>query len=237
MNPARFRIAFRSLLTGLLLLAATEPAWANYYELLRRVPESANTLIMIDVERMLMSPIAMKEKWLDKANSAEGQVLHFPANSKRYMLASKLDFVANFDNLWDFALIETSEPVSLPFLAKSEGGYLDTLDGQQIAYSPRNAFFVSFKPTILGVSFPANRQELGRWVRSLQRHEKPQVSDYLQKAVTLAHGKDHIVVAMDLGDLLTSRLVRDRLQARHEPCGQTGRSRHAHQGASRPSRA
>ena len=73
MNPPRFRLAFRSILTGLLLLAATGPAWANYYELLRRVPESANTLIMIDVERMLMSPIAMKEKWLDKANSAEGR--------------------------------------------------------------------------------------------------------------------------------------------------------------------
>ena len=96
MNHARFRLAFRSLLSGLLLLVGTGPAWANYYELLRRVPESANTLIMIDVERMLMSPIAMKEKWRDKANSAEGQVLHFPINAKRYMLASKLDFVAQF---------------------------------------------------------------------------------------------------------------------------------------------
>ena len=36
---------------------------------------------MIDVERMLMSPIAMKEKWRDKANSAEGQMLHFPINA------------------------------------------------------------------------------------------------------------------------------------------------------------
>jgi hypothetical protein len=211
MNPARFRLAFPWILSGLMLLVATGPAWANYYELLRRVPESANTLIMIDVERMLMSPIAMREKWRDKANSAAGQMLHFPANAERYMLASKLDFVANFANLWDIALIETNEAVSLPYLAKSEGGYLDTLDGQQIAYSPRNAFFVSFKPTILGVSFPANRQEVGRWVRSVERHEKPQISDYLQNAVTLAHGKSHIVVAMDLGDLLTSRLVRDRL--------------------------
>ena len=51
---------------------------------------------MIDVERMLMSPIAMKEKWRDKANSAEGQMLHFPINAERYMLASKLDFVGEF---------------------------------------------------------------------------------------------------------------------------------------------
>jgi hypothetical protein len=127
------------------------------------------------------------------------------------MLASKLDFLSNFDDLWDVALIETSEGLSLPYLAKAEGGYLDTLEGQQVAFSPRDAFFVSFKPTILGVSFPANRQDLGRWLRSLHHTEKPQVSEYLQNAVTLAHGKDHMVIAMDLGDLLTTRIVRERL--------------------------
>ena len=85
--------------------------------------------------------------------------LHFPINAVRYMLASKLDFVANFENLWDVALIETTGDVSLPYLAKMEGGYLETVEGQQVAYSPRNAFFVSFKPTILGrlISRPTGR--------------------------------------------------------------------------------
>jgi len=211
MKHARFRLALTGFLSGLVLLMGTGPVGANYYELLRRVPESANTLIMIDVERMLMSPIAMKEKWRDKANSTQGQMLHFPINAQRYMLASKLDFIGDFDDLWDIALIETIEPVSLPFLAKSEGGYIDNLEGQEVAFSPRNAYFVSFKPTILGVSFPANRQDLGRHLRSLKGHEKPQVSAYLQNAVTLAHGKDHMVVAMDLADLLTPRVVRERL--------------------------
>ena len=191
---------------------ANGPARANYYDLLRRVPESANTIIMIDVERMLMSPIAMKEKWREKANAAEGRVLHFPPNAVRYMLASKLDFVHDLDNLWDVALVETPEPMSLPYLAKAEGGYIDTLEGQEIAFSPRDAFFVSLKPNILGVSFPANRQDLGRWLRSLKHFDKPQISEYLQKAVTLAHGKDHMVVAMDVSDLFTPRIVRERLR-------------------------
>jgi hypothetical protein len=196
---------------GLVLLTANGPASANYYELLRRVPESANTIILIDVERMLMSPIAMKEKWRDKGNS-DGVALHFPINAVRYMLASKLDFISNFEDQGDIALIETAEGVSLPYLAKAEGGYLDTIDGQHVAFSPRNAFFVSFKPNILGVSFPANRQELARWLRSAKRLDPPQVSEYLQQAVKLAHGKDHMVVAMDLADLFTPRMVRDRLR-------------------------
>ena len=142
-------------------LMATEPATANFYELLRRVPDSANAIILIDVERMLMSPIAMKEKWRDKANTSERDALHFPINSVRYMLASKLNAVANFENLWDVALIESIDTISLPYLSKMEGGYLDTVEGQQVAYSPRTAFFVSLTPKIVGVSFPANRQDLG----------------------------------------------------------------------------
>ena len=98
MRHSWLRLARPWLLSGLMLLASATSATvrANYYDLLRRVPESANTLIMIDVERMLMSPIAMKEKWRDKANSAEGRMLHFPINAERYMLASKLDFVGEF---------------------------------------------------------------------------------------------------------------------------------------------
>jgi hypothetical protein len=210
MQKSQSRVARPCMLLSLIVLLATGPASANYYELLRRAPESANTIILIDVERMLMSPIAMKEKWREKGN-AEGAALHFPINAVRYMLASKLDFTSNFEHLGDIALIETAEGISLPYLAKTEGGYLDTVDGQQVAFSPRNAFFVSFKPTILGVFFPANRQELSRWLRSVRRLEQPQVSAYLQQAVTLAHGKDHMVIAMDLTDLFTPRMVRDRL--------------------------
>jgi hypothetical protein len=170
------RLALPYLILGLLPPLATSPASANYYELLRRVPESANTIILIDVERMLMSPIAMKKKWREKGNS-EGVALHFPINAVRYMLASKLDFVGNFEDQGDIALIETPEGVSLPYLAKTEGGYLDTIEGHEVAFSPRNAFFVPFKPNLLGVSFPANRQELGRWPRSLRRLDQPQVSE------------------------------------------------------------
>src|SRR5262245_40737126 len=212
MHHVFLRIARRGLLPVLVLLVATGSATANYYELLRRVPDSTNTLVLIDVERMLMSPIAMREKWRDKANSPEAGTIHFPVNSERYLLASKLNFVSDFEDAGDVALIETTSDVSLPYLSKTEGGYLDTVEGQQVAFSSRNAFFVSFTPTILGVTFPANRQDLARWLRTLQRHKEPQVSEYLRNAVTLAHGKDHMVVAFDLADLFTSRMIRERLQ-------------------------
>ena len=111
-----------------------------------------------------------------------------------------LDFITNFEEQGDIALIETPE-----------GGYLDTIDGQEVAFSPRNAFFVSFKHKILGVSFPANRQDLGRWLRSLRGLGQPRVPDYLQLAVNLVQGRNQMVVAMDLADLFTPRMTLDRL--------------------------
>jgi hypothetical protein len=152
MQHTRLRIAYRWFPTVVLFLMATGSATANFYELLRRVPDSANAIILIDVERMLMSPIAMREKWREKANTSDQETLHFPINSVRYMLASKLNVVEDFEDLWDVALIESIDPVSLPYLSKVEGGYLDTIEGQEVAYSRRNAFFVSFTPKIVGVS-------------------------------------------------------------------------------------
>jgi hypothetical protein len=220
MLPSRSRIFACWIIPSLCLPLAAGRASANYYELLRRVPASANTIILIDVERLLMSPVAMKEKWRDRGNS-EGVELHFPVNAVRYMLASKLDFIADFEDRENVALVETPQGVSLPYLARTEGGYLDKFEDQEVVFSPRNAFFVSFKPNILGASFPANRQELGRWLKSLRRLDEPQVSEYLQHAVKLAHGKDHMVIAMDLAELFTERMVRDRLRRSESLAGKT----------------
>jgi len=71
----------------------------------------------------------------------------------------------------------------------------------------------------VGVYFPANRQDLGRYLRSLKRYEKPQVSEYLENAVAQAHGRDQVVVALDLGDLFTSRQVRELLHGAESLAG------------------
>ena len=90
MHQSAMRIVGLSFLLGLFLAASQ--ASANYYELLRRVPESANTIILIDVERMLMSPIAMKEKWRDKGDSegwrSTSQSMPFATCSRRSLTSS-----------------------------------------------------------------------------------------------------------------------------------------------------
>ena len=150
---------------------------------------------------------------------AERDTLHFPINSVRYMLASKINAAANFENLWDVGLIESIDTVSLAYVSKMEGGYLDSVEGQEVAYSPRNAFFALVNAQDRGRVLPCQPPGPLCVAALLKRYEKPQVSEYLQNAVKLAHGKDQVVVALDLGDLFTSRQVRDWLHGAESLAG------------------
>ena len=175
-----------------------------------------------------MSPIAMKEKWREKANTAEGRVLHFPINSVRYMLASKLDFVANFENLWDFALIETPEPVSLPYLAKSEGGYIDSWRASRSRTRPATPSSSRSSPR----SWVSPSRPTGRtWDAGCDRSKpsRSRRSRSISRKRSRWPWRDHMVVAIDLGTCSRAARCATCCSA-PEPRGQAGRSRRAHQG-------
>jgi hypothetical protein len=132
----------------LILLAATGAAKANYYELLRRVPESANTLILIDVERLLMSPIAMKEKWRDRLNSPDAGTIHAPVNSVRYMLASQRDNPRSLasrsrltGNTWDAGYAHSSATKSLRYRSIS----FEVLENQGMLKSNQMQVYSTFE--------------------------------------------------------------------------------------------
>jgi hypothetical protein len=101
----------------------------------------------------------------------------------------------------------------MPLIARAEGGYVDTVEGMQTAFSPRDACFVSLAPRILGAMFPANRQDLARWLRQVKEREQPAISPYLKEVVDRAQGAAApFTMAMDLDNLLTLPQVRARLR-------------------------
>ncbi|HWE35215.1 MAG TPA: hypothetical protein VG406_01485 [Isosphaeraceae bacterium] len=60
--------------------------------------------------------------------------------------------------------------------------------------------------------FPANRQELGRWVRSVKQRTEPQVTPYLKDAILGGRGTAQFALALDLQDLLATPQVRAALR-------------------------
>lgn len=199
---------------GIAVLGAAGPAAAqSYYELLRRVPDSANALVLVNVEDLLRSPISLKEGWQQRQESKYLAGVSVPPDTKQMLQASKVDWTEGARSVWDVCLVDVDHQISIPTVARSEGGYVDKVEGFDAAWSPRNAFFVALAPQIGGLMLPANRQDLAHWLSGIKARKDPTVSKYLQEAVKEAHGKAQFVVACDMGNLLARPQVRGRLRA------------------------
>jgi hypothetical protein len=213
MNRFAVRLSRGGFLSLVATLLVTMTASANDYDLLLRAPESANALILANVEELLRSPLALREKWRDQQGSTERPVVTMAPDIKHLLLLAKVNFAGRFANEWDVALAETTHDVSMALVARAEGGYVDTVEGMQTAYSPRDAFFVSLTPRILGAMFPANRQDLAHWLRGVKERNQPSISPYLKEAVDRSQGgAAPFTMAMDLDNLLTLPQVRARLR-------------------------
>lgn len=203
------------LLTGALVATMAAPTAAVAFEnLLTRVPSGANMLVLIDVETTLASPVAQKKGWgkqleLDYVD----RPIFLPPEATKLVLASSLRPSANFSRLWELAAMELSEPMSIRSIARSEGGYVDNVNGVPAAWTPSDAYFVSLGDRELGVLFPAERQFVSRWVNLTQTNKDVLISDYLKSAVKLASKKIPILFALDLKDVVRPHELDERLQA------------------------
>lgn len=203
------RCGAAAVLAALLVPAACVAA--DFPDLLRRVPEQANALLLMDVQRLHNCPLGQKEGWAKhhERDYVSG-VASLPPTAAKVVVAAHLDPGA-LEHTWKIGLMESTKDVTLEQLARGEAGTRDTVAGEPVLLSPRNAYFLSFGPRTKGMMHPANRQELARWVRSAKKGGGPAVSEYLREAargVTAAP----IVMALDMADVVDPQGVRNRLK-------------------------
>jgi hypothetical protein len=190
-------------------LCTPGPVFAQFERLLDRVPNDANTLVIIDVERLHSTPLAMKEKWKEKLadDFTQGRVF-VPPQAKQMVLAGRMD-VESMDYTWQLALMEVSRPVSVESIAKKEKGYVDKVAGQSVAWTPRGAYVAKLGTSSAGVLFPANRQYLSSWLKG----KSGQLSPYLRQVVQRRSGSGaQVTMAMDLEDAISPQLLQSRFK-------------------------
>lgn len=176
---------------------------ASFDELLPKVPPSANTLVLIDVERTLDSPLAQAGGWGKKLELAYvSRPVFLPPEATKLVMASSLDSSNNFQREWELAVMELDEPMSMRSIARSEGGYVDTVNDASVAWTPSNAYFVSLADRQLGVMFPADRQFVSRWIGYATKNTRIMLSDYLRQATRLANEQIQVLMAIDLTDVV-----------------------------------
>jgi hypothetical protein len=197
-----------------LLLRTTPADAATFKNLSQRVPAHANTIIMVDVEKILASPIAQKEGWGEnhKLQHAAGLTIVPPA-CDRFLLAANVD-LEHLQPQWESAVAEVHYEPSVPKIAVRHGGSVDKIEGHDAALLPHDSYVVKFGPKLIGALSPANRQSASRWLRAIYSQGEKSQSEYLTEAMGYADKVGTpVIMAIDFENALPTHLVRERLKS------------------------
>jgi len=112
---------------------------------------------------------------------------------------------------WEAGYATLEQPIKATVLADRIGGYVDRVAGEDVVYSPSQAYLVPGKQNRLGILRPADRALLAGWLKPhltvnysefLKRHAKePESYLSLMLAVELSHVFSPVALAERLGEL------------------------------------
>ena len=89
--------------------------------LARRIPADANALVLIDVEKTVAAPLARKQGWAAKLESAYVErPIFLPPEAKKLVLGASLDTNNEFVGAWELAVMEMAEPISVRSIAATK---------------------------------------------------------------------------------------------------------------------
>ena len=201
------------IVAALLFCTNTSRAYAEgFADLARRIPADANALVLIDVEKTVGAPLAVKQGWAAKLESAYVErPIFLPPEAKKLAMGAALNPENGFVGAWELALMEMAEPVSVRSIARSEGGRVDQISGVNTAFTPNGVAFVELEEGLLAVVRPAERQFLSRWISLARRSTRPELSEYLQAALPQVNDRVQMLFAIDLTDVLSSDDVQKKL--------------------------
>ncbi len=195
------------------VLNFTQVNAGDFDPLLTKVPASANTLVLIDVEQTLASELAQQEGWGKKLELAYvNRPIFLPPEASQLVMAAALQPSADFGRLWELGVMQMNEPLSMRSIARSEGGYVDSIGGVDVTWTPSDAYFVALGPSELGVLFPAERQFVSRWVDFAKKSQEIQITEYLKQATRLTNEQIQILLAIDLTDVVQPHEAQQKIE-------------------------
>lgn len=198
------------LLAAAMSMVLARRALADFNDLLARVPPGANAVAAIDVRGIVSSPMGVENKWKGKlAHPDASNPLLVPPDATRIVMASWIE-PSTVQPMWEASVIELAKAPSMERIAKTQGGFVETVADKQAVWSPMNAYFVRLDTRVLGAVAPADRQFAARWARQ-SGSSGQELSPYLQSAVNSMGPKTHYLFALDLQDAASAKRVRHRL--------------------------
>ncbi len=192
-------------------LPAQQSAGQKYAELLRRIPEQANLLMFVDVDSLFDSPLGRREKWREEATARGKARLGLPTEIARVAVAAGVD-LDEFHEDWRVGMAEIRGKLpDLETLAAREGGFVEPINLAKVVWTPRDLYFITFEPRILGFATPAWRQRMAKWITTTFVKPRTFPPGFASKAIVRAEGGSQVVLALNVADAISPPLAAPRL--------------------------
>jgi hypothetical protein len=205
--------------TLLVALTASPAAWAQsgnsrvFGDLLKRIPQQANALMLVNVDGLYDSPMGRRENWREQANENRPDRLGLSPAVTKFVVALGMDF-QSMDERWRVGMAQVrTAPPSLEAIANREGGYVETIENMPVAWTPRGFDLFLFPDHIVGFVSPTNRQAIVDWIRTALDHPRNFPPGFADRAIFRADAGAQIVLAFDLADAVSPMTVKPWLNA------------------------
>lgn len=208
--------ARRCLLVVTLLTAVGIPSPARaqpgnsrvFGDLLKRIPEPSDVLMLVNVDGLFDSPMGRRENWRQQATTNHRGRLGLAPDVSKFAVAVGMDF-SSMQEQWKVGMVQLRRnvPVKLNDLASREGGYVETVEKVPIAWTPRDFYLFDFPDNLVGFASPTNRKDLVKWIRSALWHPRNFPPGWADRAVFRADAGAQIVLAFDLADAVSPKSV------------------------------
>ena len=199
-------------LSLLLMIVAALPVRAQFTELTKRIPASANVAAFVNMDKLMASPAAIKGNWAEKRDKAFASGISFlPPDAKQAVIAMELD-LQTWMPMWEAAVLELDHKLDANKVAEMTGGAPDTIEGLSAVALPSDAYLVRFGAETGAFMAPANRQAVSRWLRQVKAKDDLNVSGYLFEAYKFANDKGTpVIMAIDLEDAFPAGQIEMKL--------------------------
>lgn len=177
------------------------------------VPDSCNAVAVINVRKVLNSPLGRRAKWSDKVRQAYAEgLLSAPPWVRQVIRATTLGAASHGESAV-YSLYTMDQQSVIPQIAKHEMAPVEKIGGKFAVRSPRGVIFIQLASGLLGSLQPSDRSIAARWVRVGAETHKPQLSSYLREAIDASENSS-ILLAVDLAGSIDQQRAQKWFSAR-----------------------
>lgn len=179
----------------------TSTAVADFPDLLKQVPDSANVLLLIKSKEFAANAsLSASHQVAEFLEAAKSWPVVAKWNPNRVVIAAEMD-IQHMEPAWQMAAIELQLPPDMRYLAVRTRGVADQLMDDQVVWLEKATILQTGEKQLTLVS-PLNRQSAARWLQRINRQEAIGLQPWLSEtAIAAAASEAEVVLAMELTNI------------------------------------